>query len=249
MTTKPIVFVGFKGDLNVFVEVCEMRNIPIKGILDKNFLHEDSLDDIPVLGSEDDLTGSLSYLIDECDFFVSSGFVGVKNADDPEKSGDSVRLARIKLLEDLGVTFATLIHPTACIDHTAIIHPGTYIGYLVHIGRKTVIGRHSLVHFASSVAHHTTIGNNFLTGPRVGIGGYTNIGNNVYMGPSSATYEGHWKSPVTIGDNSMIHVGVICLTSVPDNTTVGLHGKMFKRYESPPLPDIITTKIARTKSE
>jgi carbonic anhydrase/acetyltransferase-like protein (isoleucine patch superfamily) len=246
---KPVVFVGYKGDLSMFVEVCELRGIPVKGLLDKNFLHETEIDDIPVLGSEDDLTGPLSHLVSECDFFISSGFTGIKNADDPEKSGDIIRLERIKMLEELGVTFATLIHPSAMVHDTAIIHPGTYIGFLVHVGRRVEVGKHSLVHFGSSIGHHSKLGENFLSGPRVAIGGHTHIGDNVYMGPLSYTYEGHWKSPVSIGNNSMIHVGVMCLTDVPENTTVGLHGKMFKRYESPQIPDIIVTKIARTRGE
>jgi carbonic anhydrase/acetyltransferase-like protein (isoleucine patch superfamily) len=242
---KPVVFVGYKGDLGMFVEVCELRGIPIKGLLDKNFLHETEIDDIPMLGSEDDLIGSLSHLVSECDFFVSSGFTGIKNADDQEKSGDLVRLERIKMLEELGVNFATLIHPNAMVQPTATVEQGSYIGFLAHVGRKAKIGKHCLVHFGSSIGHHSVVGDNFLSGPRVAVGGHTQIGKNVYMGPLSYTYEGHWKSPITIGDNSMIHVGVMCLTDVPENTTVGLHGKMFKRYESPPIPDIITTKIAR----
>jgi carbonic anhydrase/acetyltransferase-like protein (isoleucine patch superfamily) len=247
--SKPLVFVGYKGDMGLFIEVCDIQNIPIKGILDSNFLHEQEIDGIPMLGSEYDLEGPLSHLLDECDFFISSGFTGVKNADDPEKSGDLIRIERINLLERLGASFKTLIHPTAVLDSTATVGAGSYVGLFTHLGRKATIGRHSLLQHGAVVGHHVVTGVNFLTGPRIVAGGYTTFGDNVYMGPLSCTYEGHWKSPLTIGNNSMIHMGVICLVNVPDNTTVGLHGKMFKRYESPQIPDIIVTKIARTRGE
>lgn len=243
--TRPIVFVGYKGDLSMFVDVCTLNNTPIKGILDKNFLHETHLEEIPVIGSEDDLALSLSHLIDECDFFVSSGFVGVKNADDPSKTGDLARLERIALLERLGCKFATLIHPNAIIHPTAEIGHGSFVGLLCSLGYKTKLGAHSFINSATFIGHHSIVGVNFIAAARGILGGHTHVGDNVFLGACATVLEGHWKDPIIVGDNSLIHTSVILLKSIPENTAVGLHGKTFRRYESPPLPDILAVNTFR----
>jgi acetyltransferase-like isoleucine patch superfamily enzyme len=244
--TRPIVFVGYKGDLSMFVDVCTLNNTPIMGIMDKNFLHETELEGIPMLGSEDDLLTTQRHLIDECDFFVSSGFVGVKNADDPSKTGDLVRLERIALLERLGCQFATLIHPTAIIHPTAEVGYGSFVGLLSGLGYKSKMGAHSFINSATFIGHHSQIGTNFIGAARSMVGGHTHIGNNVFLGACGIILEGHWKDPVVIGDNCLIHTSVILLKSIPENTTVGLHGKTYKRYTSPPLPDILAVNTFRT---
>lgn len=244
---KPIVFVGYKSDMGALEEVCDLRGFEIKGMLDGNFIHLTEIEHIPILGSENDLTGSLKHLLDECVFFVSSGFAGVRDADDPENSGDLLRIRRIELLESLGAEFVTLIHPTAVVHKRAQIGAGSYIGVCACVGSDTIIGRHAFIQHAASVTHHNVVGKNFLTGPRAIVGGHATIGDNVYMGTHSCIIGGKWKTTITVGNNSMIHMGVICMIDVPDNTTVGFHGKMFKRYESPPLPDIISTNFSRLK--
>ena len=243
--TRPVVFVGYKGDLSMFVDVCTLNNIPIKGILDKNFMHLDEIEGIPMLGNEDDLTGQLAHLIDSCDFFISSGFVGVKNADDPAKTGDLVRLERIALLERLGCRFATLIHPNAIIHPTAEIGVGSFVGLLCSLGYQARLGAHSFINSATFIGHHSIIGRNFIGAARGIIGGHTHVGENVFLGACATVLEGHWKDPVVIGDNCLIHTSVILLKSIPENTTVGLHGKTFRRYESPPLPDILAVNTFR----
>jgi len=213
--------------------------------MDKNFLHETELEGIPVLGSEDELSTGQRHLVDECDFFVSSGFTGVKNADDPSKTGDLMRLERIALLERLGCQFATLIHPNAIIHPTAEIGTGSFVGLLCSVGYRATLGAHSFINSATFIGHHSRIGTNFIAAARGIIGGHTHVGNNVFLGACATVLEGHWKDPIQIGDNSLIHTSVILLKSIPENTTVGLHGKTFRRYESPPLPDILAVNTFR----
>jgi acetyltransferase-like isoleucine patch superfamily enzyme len=242
---RPIIFIGYKGDLGTITEICNLTGREIRGIMDGNFMHVLELDGIPFLGDEESLRDTQRHLLDECDFIITSGFAGVKNADDPDRSGDLLRIKQINLLKEVKACLATLIHPAAIVSKSAVIGEGSIVQPLAVVGPDAVIGAHSQLHAASAVAHHSVIGENFNCGPRAFVGGNTRIGDNVYMGAWSSIFEGHWKNPVTVGDNSMIQLGVICMVNIPENTTVGIHGKMFKRYESPALPDIIVTRSAR----
>jgi acetyltransferase EpsM len=229
--TRPIVFVGYKSDLSIFVDVATARGIPVRGIMDKNFLHETDIEGVPMLGSEEELETTKRHWIDECDFFISSFYNGVENRDDPDKSGDTIRVDRINYLESLGCTFATLIHPYAFVHPTAKIGRGVCLGWMTNVGYKAELGDHSILTMANGLGHHCNVKRNLIMLPKSSLGGYIDVGENVMMGYGSAVLPGQWKTPVTIGNNVKIHAGAYVMKSLGNNESFGMHGKTFRRTD------------------
>lgn len=76
------------------------------------------------------------------------------------------------------------IHPTACIDDSAVIAPTTYIGPFCYIGPNASIGDSVVLESHVSIGHHTKIGDETHIFPRVVIGNHCEIGprNRLYAG-------------------------------------------------------------------
>jgi UDP-3-O-[3-hydroxymyristoyl] glucosamine N-acyltransferase len=112
--------------------------------------------------------------------------------------------------------YAAGVHPTAVIDRTAKIGPGTHIGPYVVIGEHVDIGSNAVLLAHVVIYRGAKIGNNFFAHAHATVRENCRLGNNVLLQNGvvigadgfgfAKTPEGHWHkipqpAPVIIGDD------------------------------------------------
>lgn len=122
------------------------------------------------------------------------------------------------------IPFATLIHPTAYIDATAVIAPGTVIYPNCTIDKNVVIGPNTLINLNCTIAHDTTIGSNNFLAPDVAIAGFCKIGNKCFIGINATIIDN-----TIINDMVRIGAGSVVISHLTESGTyVGNPAKKIK---------------------
>jgi sugar O-acyltransferase (sialic acid O-acetyltransferase NeuD family) len=112
-----------------------------------------------------------------------------------------------------GMSFATLVHPTARVSTKSQLGTGSFVSVGSIIAAYTTLGEHVLVNRGVIIGHHTTIGDyvSIMMGARVA--GDTRIGKASYIGLGAVIRNG-----VTIGSHCVIGAGAVVTKDIPDNT-------------------------------
>lgn len=128
-------------------------------------------------------------------------------------------------IDQLGMPFATLIHPTAHVSRTTELGPGTLVGAGVVIASHTRLGRQVFVNRGALIGHHTRIGDFVSVQPGANIAGACEIGEAAYVGMGAIVID-HMK----VGRHAVIAAGAVVIEEVPDNVlVVGVPAKIAKR--------------------
>lgn len=80
------------------------------------------------------------------------------------------------------IPFATLIHSSAWVDTSAVIHEGTIIYPKACIDQRVEIGPNTLINLNVTIAHDTKIGGHNFISPCVAIAGFCSIGEQIFLG-------------------------------------------------------------------
>jgi sugar O-acyltransferase (sialic acid O-acetyltransferase NeuD family) len=115
----------------------------------------------------------------------------------------------------LGLTFATVIHPSARISPRSTVGEGTIISTGVIVATRTQIGRHVFINRGALVGHHTEIGDYVSVMPGANIAGKCRIGNATYIGMGAIVMDG-----ISIGDHSVVGAGAVVTKDVPASVQV-----------------------------
>jgi sugar O-acyltransferase (sialic acid O-acetyltransferase NeuD family) len=128
---------------------------------------------------------------------------------------------RRRLFEELtalGIPFANVIHPTACIGESVSIGSGNVILAFCHLGPCASIGDNNFLSPYVSIEHHNQIGSHCSYGPaviassRVIVGDETRFGTGIFIEPK-----------IEIGAGSTIGSGAILRADVPAGSIVKTH--------------------------
>lgn len=131
----------------------------------------------------------------------------------------------IEQARQLGLRFATVIHPTARVSTKARIGEGSIIGALAAIAAHAEIGEHVLVNRGSLIGHHTKIGNFCSLQPGSNVAGLCNIAERVWMGMASVVVD-----RVSIGMDSLIGAGAVVTEELPSNVmAVGVPARIVDK--------------------
>jgi acetyltransferase EpsM len=124
----------------------------------------------------------------------------------------------------LGVSFATLRHPTARVSSRSSLGEGTLVSPGVIIASHTSVGRHVLLNRGALVGHHTEIADHVTVQPGANIAGACRIGPAVYVGMGAVVLDG-----ISIGAHAVIGAGAVVTRDVPDNVqVVGVPARVVK---------------------
>jgi sugar O-acyltransferase (sialic acid O-acetyltransferase NeuD family) len=118
----------------------------------------------------------------------------------------------VEQVRALGVTFATLRHPTARVSRTAELGDGCFISPFANVSTRTVLGAQVFLNRGVLVGHHTRIGDYCTVQPGANIAGSVTIGERTYIGMGAIV-----RDNVTIGAGCVIGAGAVVTKDLPDH--------------------------------
>ncbi len=226
---RPLVFVGTRLDMEPLIEIAELNNIKILGILDRHYVGQ-KFEGLDVIGSDLDLlnnNGDIAQLKEQADFFVATFFGGNTNVDNLNENSFHLRLERIDLVKQAGCNLANLIHPDSIVSKTARLGRNSLVMNKAYIESHCNIGSFCTFMYNNGIAHHAQIGNNcaFMPGT-TGCAGLVKFGNNVLVGIESHVMSSG-TAPTVIGNNVIIGPKMLILKDIADNSIVQVNGKII----------------------
>lgn len=220
MNKKPLALIGYRSALDTILEVIEALDIELVGIYDKYFYgNTEQTEGVPFIGSEDNISENDKKNLN---FFLSAGWAGHVNTNNPEHHGDNLRRNRIRLIREQNLNTINLINPTAWVHPTSVELLGTnvLIGRNCQIRARTKIGDFSYIDNMSSIGHDVTIGENLVMPPYSFVAGHIDIGNNVLIGAGSTVVSRYTNKNLKIGNDVKILAGSTVFKDISD-------GKMY----------------------
>jgi sugar O-acyltransferase (sialic acid O-acetyltransferase NeuD family) len=138
------------------------------------------------------------------------------------------RLQMSQRLAARGVSWATVIHPTAYVHPTVRVGPGTVVFANATIQPDTVVGAHVVINTAASVDHDCVLGDFVHVAPGVHLAGGVVLDEGVLMGIGSAAIPG-----TRVGAWSTAGAGAVVVRDLgADVTAVGVPAKVRQRGRS-----------------
>jgi len=113
-----------------------------------------------------------------------------------------------------------LISDRAIVNENSIIGSGSILCSNVIITSNVKIGNYCHLNLNSYVGHDCIIGDFVTIAPNVGINGNVIIKNYAYIGAGSVIRNGSEKSPIVIGEGSIIGMGSVVTKNVDDYALV-----------------------------
>lgn len=125
------------------------------------------------------------------------------------------------------VHWATIVHESASVSHTASVGKGSVISRQVVVACRARVGAFCFINRHASIGHHTELEDYVTVSPRVVMGGCCQIGKGAYIGMGAILVE-----HVHIGENAFVAAGAVVIKNVPPNTAViGVPAKPFTPHE------------------
>lgn len=126
--------------------------------------------------------------------------------------------------EAAGVSFATIVHPTARVSTTATLGPGTIVSAGAIVAAHARLGRHVIVNRGALVGHHTTVGDWSTLGPGANIGGCSELASACYIGIGAVVLD-----RTRIGTQAVVGAGAVVTRDVaPRTQVVGVPARVVK---------------------
>lgn len=122
----------------------------------------------------------------------------------------------IQQVADLGMRFATVVHPKAHVSVNSTVGEGSFISPGVIIGARTRLGRHVRVNRGALIGHDTSIGDYVTIQPGVNIAGCCEIGSRAHLGIGAVVLD-----RLRLGACCVVGAGSLVTKDVPDHAMVG----------------------------
>lgn len=126
--------------------------------------------------------------------------------------GTAERWRFIEQVAALGMPFATVAHPSACVAPTSSLGEGSFLNAGVIVAAQARLGRHVRVNRGAMIGHHTVVGEYATIQPGANIAGCCEIGSGAYIGMGAIVVE-----RIKIGARSMVCAGAVVTKDVPDD--------------------------------
>ena len=116
---------------------------------------------------------------------------------------------------ELGMRFATIVHPAARVSRMATIADGTIISAGVMVSTHSEIGRHVILNRGALIGHHVKIHDHATISPGANLAGAVTVGRRALVGLGAVVLEKR-----TIGDLSIVGAGSVVTRDVPERVKV-----------------------------
>ena len=187
------------GAFSEMVELCELCNISIVGIIDN--IQQGSYRNIPILGNDNNARV----------LFEKYGkYPLVLTPDSPH-----IRQKLANHYKAYGWTFCNVISPTAMVSNSAFLGNGIVIQSGCNISSNTIIGDFVKINTQSNVMHDCNIGAYTTIAPRAVVLGRINIGELCYIGANSTILPS-----LSIGSNSIVGAGAVVTKDISESRIV-----------------------------
>ncbi|MBQ9480388.1 MAG: acetyltransferase [Selenomonadaceae bacterium] len=200
MTDKPIIMLGAGGHAKVLLDILIDAGANVLGILDRD-PDVAPIFDIPIIGTDDDIS---RYAPAEIDLINGLGSVGVVG----------VRFKIYQKFKALGYNFRRVTHPQAIISARSILGEGVQIMAGAVINAGTVVGANSIINTRASIDHDCRIDEHVHIAPGCVLSGGVSVGSRTHIGTGSAVIQG-----INIGRNVLIGAGSVVVNDIPDGAT------------------------------
>jgi len=118
-------------------------------------------------------------------------------------------------VEERGVRFATVVHPSARVSSTSALGEGTIASVGVIVAAHTTIGRHVLLNRGVLVGHHTTVGDHVSLLPGANVAGNCAIGAGAFVGMGALVLDN-----VRVGPDAIVAAGSVVTRDVAEAAQV-----------------------------
>lgn len=199
-----MILYGASGHAKVIIEIAEMLNIKISGLLDDNPRITELLG-YTVTGPDKFF---ISYTTDDC-FIISIGN----------------NFIRKKIVERNEYRYyQPLVHPRAELSKRAKCGEGSVIMGNAIINSDSTLGKHLIINTSASIDHDCRIDDYAHISPNATITGGVSIGEGSQIGAGAVILP-----EVKIGKWAIIGAGAVIIKDVPDNAVVvGNPGRIIK---------------------
>jgi sugar O-acyltransferase (sialic acid O-acetyltransferase NeuD family) len=171
--------------------------IAVLGFLNDAAEHGSALAGIPVLGRFEQWT--------ECPPDVA--FISAI----PQAKEAWPRFRRIAALGIPAGRWATVIHPTACVDDSAVLGPGSFVGPLAVIDPAVHAGAHACLRGGCYVSHDVTCGDYVFVGPNATVLSRCVLGEGAHIGSNAVCVP-----RTSVGRYAVVGVGAAVVRDVAE---------------------------------
>jgi len=207
VTARPLVILGTHEFAPEVADVAEQSGWTVAAFvenLDRSRCSQ-TIEDLPVLWIDE--------LRDLCDTHVAvAGLATTRRS----RFTDEVAT--------LGMSFATIVHPSAVVSPRSTIGEGAVIGVRTVVATRATIGRHVLLNRGAMIGHHTEIGDFVSVQPGAMVAGACRVGSRTWVGIGAIVID-----HITVGSDVVIGAGAVVTREVPDAVqVVGVPARVVK---------------------
>jgi len=127
----------------------------------------------------------------------------------------AIRRTLIEKIEGYGLSFATVIDPSALIRSSAVLETGVIISARVFVSCNTVVGSHAVINPCALVGHDVVIGRYAVVGGGASLSGGSRIGEGGTIGAGASVLYN-----TVVGDWATVGMGAVVYAFVENGITV-----------------------------
>ncbi len=190
---KSLVLLGAGGHAKVLLSLAQAAGLELLGVCD------------PVLSSQgvSHWRGIRVLGGDEALDTLDPESVGLINGVG-QLVGGKARRKIFASLKAKGFQFPALVHPTAWVDNTAILHEGVQIMAGVVIQADVVIGLNSIINTRAGIDHDCCLGANVHVAPGATLCGGVQVQDRAFIAGGATVIQG-----LTVGEDAVVGAGAV----------------------------------------
>ncbi|MFD9129742.1 acetyltransferase [Kitasatospora sp. NPDC059571] len=193
MTAPQLWIAGAGGVGREALDTALAAGVPVAGFLDDR-ARGTAVRGLPVLAPAD-LPPGARYLIGIAD--------------------PAVRQRLAALLDAAGGEPATLVHPRALIAPETELGPGCLVMGGAYVSSSVRFGRHSQVHYNTTVGHDTVLGDRVTVYPGGNVSGSVHLADGATVGSNAVVLQG-----LTVGPDAFVGAAAVVTRDVAEGTVV-----------------------------